>query len=220
MFHRKDQNQQSEKDSNAMNADAQQKQNDQAQAQQQGAPAQAAAPANRPAYPGAYPGATAAYTPQGANDAANTPAAAMPSGNRLVISRGITLSGEIESCEHLVVEGTVEAALKGAHVLDIAESGAFYGTVEIDEATVAGQFEGDLTVRGRLTVKAGGSITGAVAYKELAVEAGATIDGKINPIEGQAKASSGARKVSGAKAQKAANSGSELPLEGKVAAAE
>ena len=92
------------------------------------------------------------------------------------------MSGEIESCDLLVVEGTVEAALKGASVLEISESGMFYGTVEINEATIAGKFEGDLTVNGRLTVRATGSITGAIAYKELAVEAGATIDGKITPL--------------------------------------
>jgi len=100
----------------------------------------------------------------------------------LTISRGITMSGEIEACDHLVVEGTVEAALKGARVLDIAESGTFYGTVDIEEATVAGRFEGDLTVAGRLTVRAGGIITGSFAYGELEVEAGAIIDGRLTPI--------------------------------------
>lgn len=204
---------QTEKDSKDMNAEAQaQKQNEQAPQNTQGP---------RPAaYPGAYPGATAAYTPQTANDTPGSSMSMSSSQNRLVISRGITLSGEIESCEHLVVEGTVEAALKGASILDIAESGAFYGTVEIDEATVAGRFEGDLTVRGRLTVKAGGSITGAIAYKELAVEAGATIDGTISPLDAQAKAAAGSKKVSaGTKTQKAGNA-NELPFESKVAAAE
>lgn len=127
--------------------------------------------------PAAYGGYPAAY--------ATTPAAttaADPKARRLVIGHGITMSGEIESCDLLVVEGTVEAALKGASVLEISESGMFYGTVEINEATIAGKFEGDLTVNGRLTVRSTGSITGAISYKELAVEAGANIDGKITPI--------------------------------------
>lgn len=135
----------------------------------------AAAPARMA--PAAYGGYPAAY--------ASTPAAsttADPKSRRLVIGHGITMSGEIESCDLLVVEGTVEAALKGASVLEISESGMFYGTVEINEATIAGKFEGDLTVNGRLTVRATGSITGAISYKELAVEAGATIDGKITPL--------------------------------------
>ena len=146
------------------------------------APAAVASAASAPAAPArmappAYGGYPAAYA---ATPAATT--AADPKARRLVIGHGITMSGEIESCDLLVVEGTVEAALKGASVLEISESGMFYGTVEINEATIAGKFEGDLTVNGRLTVRSTGSITGAIAYKELAVEAGATIDGKITPL--------------------------------------
>lgn len=109
---------------------------------------------------------------------------------RLTIGRGITMSGEIEACDYLLVEGTVEAALKGARALDIAESGTFYGTVEIDDATVAGRFEGDLTVSGRLTVKSSGVITGTISYSELAVEAGAVIEGSLTPMGAEAVASS------------------------------
>lgn len=213
-----------EKDTKDMNASenqaqAQDKQNDGAQGAGRidipgGAfqrPGQPAAAGRVPgAYPGAYPGSAAGGTYSAvqqstANDAAR--------GRKLVIGTGITLSGEIEACEHLVVEGTVEAALKGASVLEIAESGAFYGTVEIDEATVAGRFEGDLTVKGRLTIRAGGSITGAIAYKELAVEAGAILDGKVTPLDA-AKAQSSNRKVS-----KKTDNANELPFADKAAAA-
>ncbi len=113
--------------------------------------------------------------------------AARSSSRRLVVGEGITMSGEIESCDTLIVEGTVEAALKGASILDIAESGVFYGTVEIDECVIAGRFEGDITVHGRLSLKASGSITGSISYKELAVEAGATIDGKMSPLNAAKK---------------------------------
>lgn len=101
----------------------------------------------------------------------------------LTIGRGINMSGEIESCDHLLVEGTVEAALKGAKALEIAESGVFYGTVEIEEATIAGRFEGDITVSGRLTLHASAIITGSIAYRELEVEAGAIIDGRMTPMK-------------------------------------
>jgi len=161
------------------------------------------------AYPGAYPGA-ATYGQQSASSA-NDPAA----GRKLYIGQGITLSGEIEACDHLVVEGTVEAALKGASVLEIAEAGAYFGTVDIDEATIAGRFEGDLTVRGRLTVKSSGSITGSITYKELAIEAGATLDGKVSPLD----AKSPARKME-TKTRKPNDFGAELPFEGKAVAAE
>lgn len=157
--------------------------------------------ASRPAMPnyGAYP----SY---------GTPSAAsgtQAQGRRLVIGEGITMSGEIESCDILVVEGTVEAALKGASALEIAEKGMFYGTVEINEATIAGKFEGELTVNGRLTIRGTGSVIGAIAYKELAVEAGAVIDGKINPVGGSRSATTD-KKSRGSKAN--ANTTEDLPM--------
>lgn len=153
----------------------------------QPAPA-ATQPPRAPGASYAYPGAAAPVSSAGSayGAAADKKVA---SGRRLVIGEGITMSGEIEACDYLVVEGTVEAALKGASVLEIAESGTFYGTVEIDEATIAGRFEGDIVVGGRLSVTSTGSITGSIAYKELAVEAGATLDGKINPLGGSKAAS-------------------------------
>lgn len=137
-------------------------------------------PGQAPRIPGAAYGASPFAGNQGGIYGASASKTAQ--GRRLVIGEGITMSGEIEACDYLVVEGTVEAALKGASVLEIAENGIFYGTVEIDEATVAGRFEGDITVNGRLTVTSSGSITGTIAYKELAVDAGATVDGKITPL--------------------------------------
>jgi cytoskeletal protein CcmA (bactofilin family) len=150
-----------------------------------GNPFQRSNPAAAPAAPQANRAGMPSYGSY-SNFAASSTAAgsAQATGRRLVIGEGITMSGEIESCDTLVVEGTVEAALKGASVLEIAEKGMFYGTVEISEATIAGKFEGELTVNGRLTVRSTGSVVGAVSYKELSVESGAVIDGKINPVGG------------------------------------
>lgn len=101
-------------------------------------------------------------------------------GRKLIIGEGITLSGEIENCDQLIVEGTVEATLNGAKLLDIAEKGIFYGSVDIEEAVIAGRFEGDLTVDGRVTITSTGTVTGTITYRELTVEAGANIEGKIS----------------------------------------
>jgi cytoskeletal protein CcmA (bactofilin family) len=100
-------------------------------------------------------------------------------GRKLTIGEGITMSGEIENCDQLLVEGTVEATLNGAKLLDIAEAGIFYGSVDIEEAIIAGRFEGDLTVDGRVTIEATGVVIGTITYRELTVEAGGTIEGKI-----------------------------------------
>ena len=113
-------------------------------------------------------------------------------GRKLIIGQGITMSGEIENCDQLIVEGTVEATLNGAKLLDIAESGIFYGSVDIEEAVIAGRFEGDLTVDGRVTVLASGTVKGTITYRELTVEAGANIEGKISSFASSSNKSSDA----------------------------
>lgn len=173
-------------------------------------PGQPAAPA------AARPAASySAYPAYGAGTA--TSGTAADNKRRLLIGEGITLSGEIESCDHLVVEGTVEAALKGANVLEISEKGMFYGTVEINEATIAGKFEGEITVNGRLTIRSTGSVTGAISYKELAVEAGANIDGKLTPA-GSKGASSEKKSPKGSNAAPAAKPQEDLPILQRAAA--
>ena len=98
---------------------------------------------------------------------------------KLIVGREITLSGEIAACDHLIVEGTVEASVKDCHRLEVAEAGLFRGTVEIHEAEIAGRFEGQITVQGRLSVRSTGRIDGKIQYGELAVDAGGTLDGEV-----------------------------------------
>ena len=159
-------------------------------------------PASRAAYPGS------SYSGYGAQAMGSAQSATSHSSEerRLVIGQGITMSGEIEHCDMLLVEGTIEAALKGAKLLEISETGTFYGTVEIDEAQIAGRFEGDITVNGRLTLSAGGVITGSISYKELQIEAGATIDGKLTPL----KEGAGASNRAPAKKEKSAKEAAAL----------
>ena len=112
--------------------------------------------------------------------AAPAPAApAMPEQRRLTVGRDISLTGEIGSCDVLVVEGTVEAKLREGRLVEIAESGLFRGSVDIEEADIAGRFEGDIAVRGRLTVRSTGKITGSIRFGELAVDAGGQLIGDI-----------------------------------------
>lgn len=50
-----------------------------------------------------------------------------------------------------------------------------HGTVTAQSVTVEGEFDGTLTVRERLVVAPGGTVTGAIETVRLSVEAGATV---------------------------------------------
>ena len=98
---------------------------------------------------------------------------------KLIVGRDIFLSGEIKSCNKLVVEGSVEAALRDCQTVEIAEAGLFRGSAEIDTADVSGRFEGDLTVRSRLIIRSTGRIVGTVRYGQIEIERGGVISGQI-----------------------------------------
>src|SRR5690348_12120613 len=78
----------------------------------------------------------------------------------LIVGREIALSGEITSCDRLVVEGSVEANLANCRDIDIAESGLFKGSASIEEAEIRGRFEGTLNVRKRLLIRSSGRVIG------------------------------------------------------------
>ena len=101
---------------------------------------------------------------------------------RLIVGQGIRLSGEISSCDRLVVEGEVEATLNDTLALEIATSGRFTGGCEVEEADISGVYEGDLTVRRRLFVRGTGKLTGTVRYGELELERGGQIAGNISVL--------------------------------------
>ena len=100
-------------------------------------------------------------------------------GKMLVVGREIVLSGEINSCDRLVVEGKVGATMKDCREIEIAETGTFKGQVEFDRADISGIFEDELTAREHLVVRATGRITGKVRFGELEIERGGQIIGDV-----------------------------------------
>jgi cytoskeletal protein CcmA (bactofilin family) len=106
---------------------------------------------------------------------------------RLTVGRNICLSGQITACDKLIVEGTVDATLTESRLMEIGQTGVFRGAAEIDEAEIAGQFEGTLTVRGRLLIRASGRVKGEVRYGQIEIELGGVLAGTIETVKADLK---------------------------------
>lgn len=107
---------------------------------------------------------------------------ALEGDRKLVVGRDISLSGEIKACKQLVVEGQVSANLKDCEVLQISASGLYKGAAGVDQAEISGRFEGDLTVRGTLTLHATGRVSGTLRYGDMEIERGGKIIGTLEEI--------------------------------------
>src|SRR5947207_618906 len=71
----------------------------------------------------------------------------------LIIGPGVSVKGEITSCNRLIVEGKIEAKLADCPNVIIKQGGVFNG----ESTDIQGCFAGNLVVRGRLLVRATGT---------------------------------------------------------------
>lgn len=98
---------------------------------------------------------------------------------RLMLGRDIKLVGEITNCEHLIIEGALEAKTLETQRLDLLETGAFSGSAIVKDAVIAGRFDGKLVVTGRLSIKSTAVVKGDISYGALEIEAGSRIEASI-----------------------------------------
>ncbi len=125
---------------------------------------------------GAVPGAPVATAPRG-------PAGAEAGERRtLIVGKGISLQGTVADAERLVVEGTVESQMIQAQQLYVSHSGVFKGEVQVDEAEIAGVFDGTITANVSLTIRATGKVLGVARTKKLSVEEGGQLSGRMEML--------------------------------------
>jgi cytoskeletal protein CcmA (bactofilin family) len=99
--------------------------------------------------------------------------------SKLIVGPDIKLKGaEITDCDTLVVEGRVEASMD-SRVIQIAENGVFAGKVGVDVAEIRGRFEGELTARRQLVIRATGRVSGKIRYGKVAIEEGGELSGDV-----------------------------------------
>ena len=124
------------------------------------------------------------------SDVKTTAEPATDGDKRLIVGQGIKLKGEISACDRLIVEGHVEVTLNDTRTVEIKPSGRFIGSCEVEQAEISGIYEGDLTVRGRLSVHASGMVTGNIHYGEIELERGGRVAGELKVREASNSGSS------------------------------
>lgn len=114
----------------------------------------------------------------------------------LVVGRGISLQGTVADAERLVVEGTVESQMIQAAELFVAQSGVCKGELQVEDAEIAGLFDGTITARNSLIIRATGKVNGVARCKKLSVEEGGQVSGRMEMLtDAQAAAPVGPRPV-------------------------
>jgi cytoskeletal protein CcmA (bactofilin family) len=140
----------------------------------------AASPATTPAKPTIAPSPAARPT---------TPTAGRPTGRAeagekrvLQLGKGISIQGSVTEAERIVIEGTMESQLLQCQELAISHSGVFKGEVQVEDADIAGVFDGTLTATGSLIIRATGRVLGVARSRRLSVEDGGQLTGRMEML--------------------------------------
>ena len=96
-----------------------------------------------------------------------------------VIARGVTLEGNFQGQGDVMVEGQVKGSLATTGSLTVGPEAVIEAEVRAAEAFIAGTVQGNMTVTNRLEVRATAKLIGDVTAQVIAIEAGASLQGRL-----------------------------------------
>lgn len=111
------------------------------------------------------------------------PAPSQPAGKRgmfSVLGPDVIVTGNVTATADLHIDGRVDGDVNCGSLVQGSES-RIAGNVRAESARLAGAVEGTVSVR-QLTVERAARITGDVEYENIAIENGASIDGRLKHI--------------------------------------
>ncbi len=98
---------------------------------------------------------------------------------RAVFAEGFRVRGHVRGDVALEHHGFIEGDVALEGDLSVAKSGTIQGTVRAAEVQVVGTVRGDIHATGAVHIQAGATVSGTVKGKEIALDEGASFDGRI-----------------------------------------
>ena len=99
-----------------------------------------------------------------------------------IISETTSLEGKLEMLGNVIIQGSFTGSII-SRTLEIFKDGKAFGSIEAENVTIAGYFEGELACSGLLTITKTGTVKGRVAYGTLLIELGGLVDAEIFQLE-------------------------------------
>ena len=115
-----------------------------------------------------------------------------------LVAHNMTVQGDVIFEGGLRVDGRVEGNVSSQDeargLLVLSDRGTIAGRVKVYDAVINGCVEGDLEVEHFLELQANARVSGNIIYRQLQMNCGATVDGKLERLAAL-DAEEGARKV-------------------------
>lgn len=102
------------------------------------------------------------------------------------IASGVTVKGDIISPGDLRIDGVIDGKVVSKTRIVVGEGAKLKGSLYCDALDFWGSMDGDIYVRGTLSIKAGSKINGSVNVRRFEVEMGAEINGSCHMLTEEA----------------------------------
>ena len=99
-----------------------------------------------------------------------------------IISETSSLKGELKMLGNVIIMGSFTGSII-SRTLEIFKDGKAFGSIEAENVTIAGYFEGEIACSALLTIAKTGAVRGRVAYGALSVELGGQLDAEVFQLE-------------------------------------
>ncbi len=107
--------------------------------------------------------------------------AAPAAGEVSVIGRSVTMRGELQGEQDLLLEGKVEGTLRfEQHCVTIGAHGSMTGDIFAREIHIRGELQGDMKASEQVVVHETGNVRGNVTAPQVCLENGAKLKGTID----------------------------------------
>lgn len=95
----------------------------------------------------------------------------------VIFSGGLRVDGH--------VKGNVISKDDGRGLLVLSDKGSISGGVKVYDAVINGRIDGDVQVEHFLELQANARVSGNISYRQLQMDCGATVDGKLERVDAE-----------------------------------
>ncbi len=100
--------------------------------------------------------------------------------NLSILDKDLTIDGSISSTGTLIIKGKVNGAIEGQSLLIAQEGEVVSNMTKVENMTVGGIFQGEMSVEKELVILSTGTCSGKVECKDLIVENGGILNAEVS----------------------------------------
>ncbi len=99
--------------------------------------------------------------------------------NLSILDKDLTIDGSISSTGTLIIKGKVNGTIEGQSLLIAQEGQLISSMANVENMTIGGKFQGEMSVSKELVILSTGTCTGKVECKDLIVENGGILNAEV-----------------------------------------